>query len=260
MYADAAESARIFRSLGDRWGVLQATSWLSAHAEFTGDFDKAARLQGEGVQLAEQLGLWPELAASLGMLGWTEIRRGDYDAARAHAERALRLASEQDQRSLMALAEIVLAFAARRTGALDEAETRLRALMDEARRQQDPVLYLSMVLSELAYVMELRGDPETALELHSEAFRISEEYESGRGMSWSLEGIAACLPDKTVAAQLLGAADAIRSAEGFVVTSAESGDSTRAAAAARAELGDADYEAAWGAGTALSAEQAFRLL
>jgi len=260
LHADASESARIFRSLGDRWGVLQATSWLSAHAEFIGDFDKAARLQREGVQLAEELGLWPELSGSLGMLGWTEIRQGNYDAARAHGERALRLASEQDQRSTQALAEIVLSFAARRTGALEEAETRLRALVDEAGRHKDPVLYLSMVLTELAYVVELRGEPEAALELHLEAFRISEEYESLRGMCWSLEGIAACLPDKTVAAQLLGAADATRSAEGYLVTPAESGDNNRAASAARSVLGDAAYEAAWGAGTGLSPERAFRLL
>ncbi|MFG1819468.1 BTAD domain-containing putative transcriptional regulator [Kribbella sp. NPDC049174] len=260
LYADASESARLFRSLGDRWGVLQATSWLSAHAEFTGDFDKAAGLQREGVQLAEQLGLWPELSGSLGMLGWTEIRQGNYDAARADGERALRLASEQDQRSTQALAEIVLAFAARRTGALEEAETRLRALLDEARRQADPVLYLSMVLTELAYVLELRGEPEAALELHLEAFRISEEYESLRGMCWSLEGIAACLPDKAVAAQLLGATAATRAAEGYLVTPAESGDNDRAVSAARAVLGDADYEVAWDLGTALSPEQAFRLL
>ncbi|WP_433159663.1 BTAD domain-containing putative transcriptional regulator [Kribbella sp. CA-247076] len=260
LYADASESARIFRSLGDRWGVLQATSWLSAHAEITGDFDKAARLQREGVQLAEELGLWPELAGSLGMLGWTDIRQGDYEGARAHAERALRVATEQDQRSTQALAEIVLAFAARRTGALDEAETRLRALVDEARQHEEAVLYLSMVLSELAYVMELRGDPEAALKLHVEAFHISEEYESLRGMAWSLEGIAACLPDKQVAAQLLGAVDTIRTTEGFVVAPAEGSDNSRAAAAARAVLGDAAYEIAWDQGTTLSADQAFRLM
>ncbi|MGW1345314.1 BTAD domain-containing putative transcriptional regulator [Kribbella sp. NPDC002412] len=260
LHADAAESARIFRTLGDRWGVLQATSWLSAHAEFVGDFDKAAQLQREGAQLAEELGLWPELAGSLGMLGWTEIRQGDYEAARSHGERALRLATEQDQRSTQALAEIVLAYAARRSGALDEAESRLRALVDAARRQKDPVLYLSMVLTELAYVVELRGEPLAALELHLEAFRISEEYESVRGMCWSLEGIAACLPDKRVAAQLLGAADATRAAEGFLVTPAESGDHDRAESAARAVLGDGDYELAHAAGTTLSPEQAFRLL
>ncbi|TDD15357.1 tetratricopeptide repeat protein [Kribbella turkmenica] len=260
LYADASESARIFRSLGDRWGVLQATSWLSAHAEITGDFDKAARLQQEGVQLAEELGLWPELAGSLGMLGWTEIRRGDYAAARAHAERGLRVATEQDQRSAQALAEIVLAFAARRTGALDEAEARLDSLVEAARRQKDPVLYLSMVLSELAYVRELRGDLDGALKHHVEAFRISEEYESLRGACWSLEGIAACLRDKSVAARLLGAVDATRAAEGFVVGPAEFGDHARAADAARAVLGDAEYEVAWNAGSMLSTRQAFRLI
>jgi predicted ATPase/DNA-binding SARP family transcriptional activator len=260
LYADASESARIFRSVGDRWGVLQATSWLSAHAEMTGDFDRAAQLQLEGVRLAEELGLWPELCGSLGMLGWTEIRQGNYEAARAHGERALRLATEQDQRSTQALAEIVLAFAARRTGDLDEAETRLRALLDAARRQRDPVLYLSIVLTELAYVLELRGEPDAALELHLEAFHISEEYESVRGMCWSLEGIAACLADKTVAAQLLGATAATRTAEGYLVTQAESGDRTRAAEAARAVLGDADYELTWETGTTLSPEQAFQLL
>jgi predicted ATPase len=260
LHADASESARIFRALGDRWGVLQATSWLSAHAELTGDFDEAARLQREDVQLAEELGLWPELAGALGMLGWTEIRQGNYEAARAHGERALRLATEQDQRSTQALAEIVLAFAARRTGALEEAETRLRALVDAARRQKDPVLYLSLVLTELAYVVELRGEPEAALELHVEAFRISEEYESRRGMCWALEGMAACLPDKAVAAQLLGAAEATRAAEGYPITPAEAEDTVRAASAARAALGDADFEIAWDAGTALSPEQAFSLL
>ena len=97
-------------------GVSQATSWLGAHAELTGDLDEAARRHLEGVRMAEELGLWPEVAGLLGMLGWTEVRQGDFEAAHAHGERALRLATEQGQRSTQALAEIVLAFAARRTG------------------------------------------------------------------------------------------------------------------------------------------------
>jgi len=260
LQADASESARIFRSLGDRWGVSQATSWLGAAAEITGDFDEAARLHHEGVRMAEELGLWPEVAGSLGMLGWTEVRQGDFEAAHAHGERALRLATEQGQRSTQALAEIVLAFAARRTGALDEAEQRLRALVDAARRQNEPVLYLSMVLEELGYVLELRGDPAAALALQIEAFRISEEYESRRGMCWALEGIAASIADKGVAARLLGAAGATRAAEGYLVTEAESGDLNRAASTARTALGDDAFEAAYAAGAMLSPEQAFGLL
>lgn len=255
--ADASESAQLFRSLGDRWGLLQATSWLGAHAELIGDFDEAARLHFEGVQMAEQLGLWPEVAGGLGMLGWTELRQGNYDAARLHGERALRLATEQGQRSTEALAEIVLGFAARRSGALDEAEKRLRSLVNAARRQNEPVLYLSMVLGELGYAVELLGDCQAALELHAEAFRISEEHDSSRGMCWAIEGLAACVSDKTVAAQLLGAAATARGTDGYSVTAADSEDVDRAASVARTALGDSAFDAAYARGTGLSLGEAF---
>ncbi|TCO40932.1 putative ATPase [Kribbella antiqua] len=260
LHSDALESARIFRSVGDRWGMLQATSWLGSHAELVGDFDESARLHTEGAQLAEELGLWPEVAGALGMLGWTELRQGHYETARAHGERALRLATEQGHRSTQALAELVLAFAARRTGALDEAVSRLRALVDAARRHDEPVLYLSIVLSELGAALELQGDPAAALELHAEAFRISEEYDSRRGMCWALEGLAACVPDKTVAARLLGAAAAGRAADGYLFTPAEAVDLDRATAAARAAIGSDAFEDAFAAGALLPLDHAFRLI
>jgi predicted ATPase/DNA-binding SARP family transcriptional activator len=256
--ADALESVRIFRKLGDRWGMLQATSWLGAHAELIGDFEESARLHLESAQIAEELGLWPEVAQSLGMLGWTSVRQARYELARMHGERALRLATEQGQRSTQALAEIVLGFTARRTGALDEASRRLQALIDAARRQQEPVLYLSIVLEELGYVRELQGRPADALELHKEAFGVSEDFESLRGMCWALEGIAACHPDKTLAATLLGAAATTRSRENYLMAATETEDLDRAVAAA-SELGAA-YEAAYTAGTRLSPAEAFRLL
>ncbi|WP_112237450.1 BTAD domain-containing putative transcriptional regulator [Kribbella monticola] len=253
--SDAMESAAIFRSLGDRWGLLQATGWLGAHAELVGDLEKAARLHTEGLRMAEELGSWPEVAGELGWLGWTAIRLGDYEAAREYGVRGLRLATEQGHRSSQALTELVLGFAARRTGELDEAEVRLQALVDAARRQDQPVLYLSIVLEELGYTYELRGSYAKALDLHTEAFRISQDYESGRGMCWALEGLAAALVDEPeVAACLLGAAAKVRAAEGYVVTPAEAVDIERARA--RAE----GFEAAYARGGELSLEGAFALL
>ncbi|MEV0801675.1 BTAD domain-containing putative transcriptional regulator [Kribbella sp. NPDC050281] len=260
MQADASESARIFRSLGDRWGMLQALSWLGARAERAGDFDEAERLQLEGVQLAEELGLWPEVASALGGLGWTSIRQARYDAARSQGERALRLATEQGQRAAQALAEIVLGFAARRSGDLDEAERWLRALVDAARRQNEPVLYLSMVLEELGFLLELRGEYAEALESHKEAFRISTEYDSLRSMCWALEGIAACVADKTVAAKLLGAAAATRATDPQLAATVDLTDLDRAIETVRSALGDAAYAEAYAAGAALTPQEAFQLL
>ncbi|WP_405060289.1 tetratricopeptide repeat protein [Kribbella sp. NBC_01505] len=258
--ADAEESARIFRALGDSWGTLQTSSWLGAAAELAGDFDEAARLHDECVQIAEGLGLWPEVAGALGMLGWTELRQGEYAAAWAHSERALRLATEQGQRSLQALAEIVLAFAARRIGDLGDAERRLRTLLAAARAQSEPVLYLSMVLAELGVVLELRGESAAALDLYKESFEVSEAYGSVRSMCLVLEGMAACVEDKSIAAQLLGAASATRAAEQHLVAATEVDDLERAVAAARSALGDAGYEEAHSRGSALTLRQAVNLL
>ncbi|WP_020393354.1 BTAD domain-containing putative transcriptional regulator [Kribbella catacumbae] len=254
---DAAESARLFRQVGDRWGLLQATSWLGALAELVGDFDEAARLHTESLQMAESLDLWPEVTGELGWLGWTALRQEAYAQAKAFGERALRLAIEQGHRSAQALAELVLGFADRRTGELESAEQRLQGMVDAARKQDEPVLYLSIVLEELGYTLELQGELERARELHAEAFRISREYESRRGMCWALEGLAACVEDKAVAARLLGAAAVVRVAEGFVITAPEQADIDRAAAAARAVAGRDAFETQYAAGGLLGLEEAF---
>ncbi|TCC19242.1 BTAD domain-containing putative transcriptional regulator [Kribbella sindirgiensis] len=260
LYDDACQSIGMFRALGDRWGVLQATGWFGAHAELVGDFDEAERLHLEGAEAAEEIGLWPEVAGALAMLGWTAIRREHYEPARAYGERALRLASEQGQRATQALAELVLGFAARRTGALDEASERLQALIDAARLQTESVLYLSIVLVELGFVRELQGRPDDALELHLEAFRVSEEFDSLRGMCWSLEGIAASHPDKTLAATLLGSASATRATENYLMASTEAEDLARAVAATSLALGPDAYQAAYRRGEGMRPADAFELL
>jgi predicted ATPase/DNA-binding SARP family transcriptional activator len=260
LYDDACQSISTFRSLGDRWGVLQATGWFGAHAELVGDFEEAERLHLEGMEAAEEIGLWPEVASAAGMLGWTAIRRGHFESARTYGERGLRLATEQGQRATQALAELVLGFAARRTGALDEASSRLQALIDAARRQSESVLYLSIVLAELGFVRELQGRPEQALELHAEAFRVAEQFDSLRGQCWALEGIAACHPDKVLAAMLLGSAAATRATENYLTAAAEAADLERAVTAASAALGADGYQAAYERGATLDPAQAFALL
>ena len=255
--SDGTESARLFRQLGDRWGQLQAIGWLGGHAELLGDFDEATRLHTEGLHMAEALGLWSEVAGELGWLGWTALRQGEYVEARDFGERAYRLAVEQGHRATQALAEIVLGFAARRTGDLDAAEKQLQAMVDDARRQDEPVLYLSIVLEELGYTLELQGDPVGALALHAEAFEISREYGSRRGMCWALEGLAACVGDKVVAARLLGTVATVRAADGYLFTAAEDTDIERATAAARSALGDAAFSTEYEVGCGLTLEEAF---
>jgi tetratricopeptide (TPR) repeat protein len=259
--SDARESARLFRELGDQWGLLQATGWLGALAELTGDYKQAAQLHTDGLQMAEELGLWPEVAGELGWLAWIALRQGEYPQAMDYSEQALQLATEQGNRSGQALAEIVRGFAARRTGDLELAEKQLQTLIDAARRQDEQVLYLSMVLEELGFTLELRGDFKASRALHEEAFVISREYDSRRGMVWALEGIAGALVDAPgIAARLLGVAATVREAEAMLVTPAETGDIVRITAATRAFLGDEVFEVEFARGTTLTLEEAFALV
>jgi tetratricopeptide (TPR) repeat protein len=211
--------------------------------------------------MAEELGLWPEVAGELGWLAWIALRQGEYPQAMDYSEQALRLATEQGHRSGQALAEIVRGFAARRTGDLDLAEKQLQTLIDAARRQDEQVLYLSMVLEELGFTLELRGDFKGSRALHEEAFLISREYESRRGMVWALEGIAGALVDAPgIAARLLGVAATVREAEAMLVTPAETGDIVRITAATHASLGDEVFEAEFARGTTLTLKEAFALV
>jgi predicted ATPase/DNA-binding SARP family transcriptional activator len=257
---DAAESARLFRALGDRWGLLQALAWLGSHAELVGDFKGAVKLHTEALGMAEELGLWPDVAGEYGWLGWTAVREGDYAQATAYGEQAFQLAMEQGNRPMESLGALVLGFAARRSGDLDVAEKRLQTLIDEARRQDESVLYLSMVLDELGFLMELQGELAAARALHVEAYGLGLDQDSNRSMAWSLEGIAGTLASSApaVAARLLGAAAVVRKAEGLPVTTAEGADVLRISETARALLSD-QYDAEYAAGQSLTLRQAYAL-
>ncbi|MFC5831130.1 BTAD domain-containing putative transcriptional regulator [Nonomuraea insulae] len=263
---DGTQSAALFRRLGDRWGLLQATEWLGAHAGLTGDFEQATRLHRDGLRMAEELGLWPELSGRLSWLGWIAMERGDYPSAREFCERGLRLALEQGSPLGAVFAEMGLAFAARREGKLDTAETHLRNLMDATERHDTGpghALYAPSVLVELGYVEELRSNSAAAMARHLEAFAIARDLGASGDVAQALSGLAgACALDGRLhhAAQLLGAAAAARESIRRVVTPAEQGDLDRTAFAARTALGEVEFAAAFDHGHTLRPDEARSIL
>ncbi|MEU6268518.1 hypothetical protein [Saccharopolyspora shandongensis] len=59
---DTERSLALFRETCDRWGRVQACAVLGRLAEIAGDYPAAAAWQREGVELAEELALWPDAA------------------------------------------------------------------------------------------------------------------------------------------------------------------------------------------------------
>ncbi|MBM2614650.1 winged helix-turn-helix domain-containing protein [Actinoplanes sp. LDG1-06] len=199
----------LFAGLGDRWGRLRAADWLGGLADMRGEADRAAALNREALRWAEELELWPEVAAKLSWLAWLAVQSREYEQGRELAERAYRMTVEQGAPTAVVFAEMCLGMAARRSGRLDVAVRHLSRIADEGRTAPQPALYLPMVLVELGYAAELLGDAEKARALHTEAYQAAEEMGAPRDTIGALEGLAA-VSEPEEGARLLGVAAAAR--------------------------------------------------
>ncbi|MFI7707356.1 AfsR/SARP family transcriptional regulator [Nonomuraea sp. NPDC049480] len=250
---EGEESLELFHEAGDRWGQLQATAVLGRLAEIQGDYPQAARLHQEGLTIAEDLGLWTDASMRWSELGRITLLTGDHARAEEFHEQARRLAVEQGDKPAEEFAEIGLALGARRQGRLDRAESYLRRWL-EWNRQFDAEYGSALILAELGFVAELRGDAETALALHLEGLAAAQDTGDPRALALALEGLAgarALAGHPVRAAHLLGAASAARTSVGAPLPAAERGDVDRITAALQAVLGQAGFDAGFEQGATL---------
>ncbi|MFD6436885.1 BTAD domain-containing putative transcriptional regulator [Streptomyces venezuelae] len=244
---DATRSADLFAELGDRWGQLQASEQLGILAEIAADYDEAARLQRDGARGAEELQLWTDLSFRLSRLGRIALLTGDDPAATAFHERAARLAAQQSHRPAQQFAETGLALGARHRGDLDTAEELLLPWLDFNRRFGVDS-GTALILAQLGYVAEQRGDAARAEELHREGLAVARTTGDERAVALALEGLAGARSlagDHPHAARLLGTAARIRDAEGAPLPAAERTDTTRAEHRIRTALDDTAFKEAY---------------
>ncbi|MFF8592291.1 BTAD domain-containing putative transcriptional regulator [Streptomyces sp. NPDC015220] len=260
---DGRRSAVLFREVGDRWGELQTVSPLAALAEIKGEYEEAARRQHEGLRIARELGLAAEESARLSGLGRLALLDRDWDRARELHEQARSSAAEQGYTYGEIHAGMGLALGARRSGDLDAAEAHLRHLRDgyaDVSSQAGDHL----LLAELGFIAELRGDAERSAAHHLRGLDVARALGEPRALALSLEGLAGAAalhgtePAAGCAALLLGAADAARRSVAAPLPPAERADVDRITHAARATLGDAAFDHAFGHGARLSPEEALR--
>ncbi|KJY31468.1 BTAD domain-containing putative transcriptional regulator [Streptomyces sp. NRRL S-495] len=258
----AEESARGFDELGDPWGRLQAGEQLGILAEIAGDYDGAARLHREGARLAEELRLWTAVSFRLSRLGRIALLTGDLPAAGRYHERARRLAAEQSHRPAEQFAVTGLALGARRQGELDTAEALLLPWLEWNRRLGVDA-GTALVLAQLGFVAEQRGDAAGARARHLDGLTAARRTGDPRAVALALEGLAgahALAGRPAHAARLLGTAAAVRESVGSPLPPAERGDVDRTTARATAALGAAAFTAALHRGRALDHPAVRRLL
>ncbi|MFI6908773.1 BTAD domain-containing putative transcriptional regulator [Nonomuraea sp. NPDC050394] len=243
-------SLALFEEAGDRWGQLRGAAVLGDLAEVAGDYTRSARLRRSGLRIAEELGLWPEVSFQLATLGRLALLTGDLDEANDLHERARRIAAEHSSTHEEQFAETGLALIARRQGRLDDAERHLRRWLEWNRsREGEPGI--ALILAELGFVAELRGDAEAALALHLEGETSARATGDPRSIALALEGLAgahALGGRHEQAAVLLGTAAALRTSVGAPLPPAERGDVDRITATLRSALGDRAFTAAFDTG------------
>ncbi len=252
----ARESAALFAELGDRWGHLRATEHLGVLAEIAGSYGQAARVHEEGVRSAQELELWTDVSFRLARLGRVALLTGDDARATEYHERARRLAVEQSHRPAEQFAETGLALSARRRGDLDTAEKHLRPWL-EWNRRLGVDSGAALILAQLGYVAEQRGDADAALMLHREGLAAARRTTDPRAVALALEGLAgahALAGAMTAAAELLGTAEALRASVNASLPLPERTDVDRAASRARGALGEVEFEAATARGRVLPPE------
>ncbi|HEV2660193.1 MAG TPA: tetratricopeptide repeat protein, partial [Ktedonobacteraceae bacterium] len=222
-YASASaryeESLAIHRKLSNKRGIAASLLRL-AQLLFVSQGDQAtlSSLLDEGLALNHELGEKEGIANIYSLSAQLTFRQGDIAKARMQIAKSMLLYREIGQRR--ALAES-LAILARIVLSLGE-RTEARVLYDES--------------LEIARALHHRGLIAACLE--------------GRA------GVAAEEDQLTWAAQLWGAADALRESIRVSIPLIERVDNERSLASARTHLGEQDFAAAWEAGRAMTPEQA----
>jgi predicted ATPase len=239
-----SESLTIFGDLGDDWGRLQASDMLGYLAEITGDYEYAARLHREGLRIAEDLRLWTDASYRLSSLGRLALLTGDLDGSRELHERGMRLAAEQSNSFAEEFARVGLGLVARRSGDLHTAERLFQQSLAWNRRLEAdygvPFYGMTLLLAELGFIAEQRGDSAAARSLHLKGLAAACGAGDPRAIALAREGLAGVAAAEGAyeeAAALLGEAAALRESVGAPLPPAERGDVDRIAAAVRAALG-----------------------
>ncbi|HZF91705.1 BTAD domain-containing putative transcriptional regulator [Streptomyces sp.] len=237
---DGEAALDLFGRVGDGWGLLQAGVLLGRLAEAAGDYAQAESRHREGLRIAEELGLWTEASVRRSELGRIALLRKDYALADTLHEEAGRLAVEHGDRAAQETAEVGLALSARRQGRPGRAEEYLRPWLAWNRRFK-AANGTALILAELGFAAEQRGDAPAALALHREGLAAARRTHDPRAVALALEGLAGAhaLAGRPVrAARLLESAARRRLSMGAPLPPAERGDVDRITAAVRAMLTD----------------------
>jgi predicted ATPase/DNA-binding SARP family transcriptional activator/DNA-binding CsgD family transcriptional regulator len=248
----------LYRQVGDRRGAATCLRLLGDTFLELGDWERAEALLEEGLALARESGSIRYTCNALSTLSYMAASRGDLERAKALGEESLAIAREAGDTTAAAFASQHLAITAMLGGDYERAQTLFEATLEMTRitgnREGQTIS-----LNNLGLVALCQGDYARAAKLSSESLRLSEELMEHQVVTWSLDALAGVCGQRGYigkAARLWGAAEALREASGFSQPPDDKKVLEPFLDAARSRLEEADFQAAWEDGRAMTEEQA----
>jgi predicted ATPase/DNA-binding XRE family transcriptional regulator len=224
-----------------------------------GDHDRAVALHEESVSVYQEMGHKKGESASLRELGFVAYEQGDYDRAVGLHKQSLALARESGTTFGIAWSLRALGDAVREQGDLGRAKMLLEESLALS-RDKEHAWGIARTLASLGSVACEAGEYARASRLYEESLELG-----GRRMGLNhstlvcLEGLARVKVAQgrmERAAQICGAASALREYMGWPLPPAKRAEHERTVAAAREALGEEVFAATWARGHALPLEEA----
>ena len=251
------EAVILYREVNDKYDITLALDLLAFVCVLQGHYDRARTLAEEAAVLDREGGDSLRIASSLWFLGLVISFQGDLTRAHALLEESLALARREGYKEPLVDALFVSGLVALQQGDYATARAQLEeglALSRELGERQNVAQYL-MGLAQVSFV---QGDYAAARALFEESLTLSNAGNT-YFIANCLVGFAALAAAQgawTWATRLSGAAGALCQAIHGVLPPAVRAMQEFTSAAARAQLGEDVFTAAWAEGCTMTPEQA----
>jgi predicted ATPase len=256
------ESLAHYRELGDEEGTARSLHYLGwMDLNWQGHIERARRLLEESLEINRRVGSKRDLAMVLNALATMTVDTGEQERMKALFEESEALYRESGDIQGLSGSLGVQGWAALEEGDTGRARKLLVEGLELAREIRDKEMELWQQ-SILGLVTLEEGDTGRAWMLLVESLEGYLEIESRLGVIDALGDVgvvARARGEPLRAARLWGAADALREVIGYTQPVGETRMYEPYMSAARSELGETAFRAAWEEGRAMTEEQAIAL-
>jgi non-specific serine/threonine protein kinase len=252
------ESLALYRSLDESAGTAEALLWLGRARVWQGAYAQARSLLSESLTMFQaqentQMSMW-----ALQSLGDLAFDNAEVTQARGYFQEALAIGSDLGDMFARAWALTNLGRIAHALGDDIQAQTHyaqsLASFRELGHRRDIANVYL-----ELGRVAYTQGHAAQAREYYAKSLTVFGELIDKQGIPEcfeSIAGLAGAAGQIARAAQLFGAAESLRESAGIPLRPVHRAAYERDLGAARAQLDEATFAAAWAAGRAMTLEEA----